>query len=214
LHVNSGSQDELRLTGESTHNICKVFAGKIARCIGLSARENDYLQVDDSAESIFAYVYATSSSPKFRLKYNDALKLDFPRIPLPGNRELYLRLSEIGKKLISIHLLEKEGEHSQVRVISAEGKLVEKPSWSNDTVWLDKEQTVGFTGIREEAWNFHVGGYQVCSKWLKDRKGMELTKDDIAHYLKVVAAINATIKLTVELDEVIDAHGGWPKAFQ
>jgi hypothetical protein len=35
----------------------------------------------------------------------------------------------------------------------------------------DKERTCGFQGIHEAVWEFRVGGYQVCEKWLKDRKG-------------------------------------------
>jgi hypothetical protein len=63
-------------------------------------------------------------------------------------------------------------------------------------------------------WNFHIGGYQVCQKWLKDRKGRTLSKDDIAHYQKIVVALNETIRLMQEIDVVIEQHGGWPGAFQ
>ena len=80
-------------------------------------------------------------------------------------------------------------------------------------MWVDKAQTVGFSGVREAVWNFHIGGYQVCGKWLKDRKGRVLTEDDIAHYQKIVVALSETIRLMQEIDEVIDAHGGWPGAF-
>jgi hypothetical protein len=62
-------------------------------------------------------------------------------------------------------------------------------------------------------WNFHIGGYQVCEKWLKDRKGRRLSKDEIAHYQKIVVALNETIRIMKEIDEVIEAHGGWPDAF-
>ena len=61
-----------------------------------------------------------------------------------------------------------------------------------------------------EVWAFHVGGYQVCAKWLKDRKGRQLTYDDLTHYQHVVAALAETISLMREIDEVIEAHGGWP----
>ncbi len=88
--------------------------------------------------------------------------------------------------------------------------LVEKPTWSRDTVWVDKAQTTGFRGVREEVWNFHIGGYQVCEKWLKDRKGRELTKDDLAHYQKIVVALSETIRLMAEIDKLIEKHGGWP----
>jgi len=91
---------------------------------------------------------------------------------------------------------------------------IEKVSWSRDTVWLDKAQTTGFKGVREEVWSFHIGGYQVCEKWLKDRKGRTLSKDDIDHYQKIVVALSETIRLMKEIDEVIEQHGGWPGAFQ
>ncbi|MGO8750273.1 MAG: type ISP restriction/modification enzyme [Thermoguttaceae bacterium] len=55
-----------------------------------------------------------------------------------------------------------------------------------------------------------MGGYQVCQKWLKDRKGRKLSYDDTQHYQKVVVALNETIRLMGEIDEVIDQQGGWP----
>ena len=56
--------------------------------------------------------------------------------------------------------------------------VVDKVSWANNTVWLDKAQKNGFIGVPENVWNFHIGGYQVCHKWLKDRKGRTLSADD------------------------------------
>ena len=87
------------------------------------------------------------------------------------------------------------------------------PQATHDTVWLDKAQTRGFRGVPEAVWNFHIGGYQVCEKWLKDRKGRTLTKGDIEHYHKIVVAISETIRIMGEIDKVIDEHGGWPGAF-
>ena len=73
--------------------------------------------------------------------------------------------------------------------------------------------TIGFHGVPEEVWDFHVGGYQVCHKWLKDRKGRALSAEDVAHYQKIVVALNETIRIMAEIDEVIEDHGGWPGAF-
>lgn len=70
--------------------------------------------------------------------------------------------------------------------------------------------TTGFRGVPEEVWNFRIGGYQVCQKWLKDRKGRTLSEDDIVHYQKIVVALMETIRLMGEIDQAIDAHGGWP----
>jgi hypothetical protein len=105
-----------------------------------------------------------------------------------------------------------------------EHPVVTRIGWSDDTVWLDAPAkkkdaaqapgTSGFRGVPEAVWNFHIGGYQVCEKWLKDRKGRTLTADDIAHYQKIVVALTETIRLMAEIDEVIETHGGWPGAFQ
>jgi hypothetical protein len=58
--------------------------------------------------------------------------------------------------------------------------------------------------------NIHVGGYQVCQKWLKDRKGRTLSFEDIQHYQRVVAALVETIGLMGQIDAAIEEHGGWP----
>jgi hypothetical protein len=75
-------------------------------------------------------------------------------------------------------------------------------------VYINKEKY--FEGVPSEVWNFHVGGYQVCHKWLKDRKGRTLTFEDIQHYQRVVAALGETIELMQQIDEAIEEHGGWP----
>lgn len=68
-------------------------------------------------------------------------------------------------------------------------------------------------GVPEEVWGFHIGGYQVCEKWLKDRKGRTLSAEDITHYHRIVIALHETIRLMGEIDAVIEDHGGWPEAF-
>lgn len=58
-----------------------------------------------------------------------------------------------------------------------------------------------FEGITEEVWQYQIGGYQVCGKWLKDRKGRRLSLEDIKHYCKVVAAIKNAIEIQKEIIE-------------
>ncbi|MDH6106115.1 hypothetical protein NWP22_09595, partial [Anabaenopsis tanganyikae CS-531] len=60
-----------------------------------------------------------------------------------------------------------------------------------------------FTGVPEQVWNFYIGGYQVCQKWLKDRKGRTLNHEDILHYQRVVVALQETIKLMQLIDQTI-----------
>ena len=64
-----------------------------------------------------------------------------------------------------------------------------------------------FEGVPPEVWEFHIGGYQVCEKWLKDRRGRQLSYDDLTHYQKVVVALKETISLMEKID---DAVPDWP----
>jgi hypothetical protein len=64
--------------------------------------------------------------------------------------------------------------------------------------------------VREDVWKFYIGGYQVCEKWLKDRKDRNLSADDCVHYQKIVVALSETSRLMAEIGQVIAKHGGWP----
>ena len=105
------------------------------------------------------------------------------------------------------------------RLVGSSPPQVEKVSFSRGSVWIDRAKTMGFQGVPEVVWNFHIGGYQVCQKWLKDRgpkKGKPsrvLSADDIDHYHRIVVALNETIRIMSESDDVIEEHGGWPDAF-
>jgi hypothetical protein len=55
-----------------------------------------------------------------------------------------------------------------------------------------------FEGIEPAVWEFTIGGYQVCEKWLKDRRGRALSFDDIQHYQKIVAALRETMRLMAD----------------
>jgi len=62
-------------------------------------------------------------------------------------------------------------------------------------------------------WTFRIGGYPVCEKWLKDRKGRVLDYADLQHYQKTVVTLHETIRLMAAIDLTIETQGGWPGAF-
>ena len=66
-----------------------------------------------------------------------------------------------------------------------------------------------FEGIPPEVWAFQVGGYQVLEKWLKDRKKADrcLSFDDILHYQRVAVALQETVQIMAEIDQLIPI---WP----
>ena len=183
-------------------------------------------------EDIFHYIYAVFHSPGYRKRYAEFLKIDFPRLPLTSSLELFRELARLGRELTALHLLESPKLDKPITKFIGDNTQISKVGWTPDnggTVWLDGKKpskkpfqagTSGFAPVPEEVWNFHIGGYQVCEKWLKDRgpkkgkPGRILTKDDIAHYHKIVIALTETICLMSKIDQVIETHGGWPGAFQ
>jgi len=50
-------------------------------------------------------------------------------------------------------------------------------------------------------------GYQVCEKWLKDRKGRQLSYADQQHYQRITVALRETIRLMQEIDALLPS---WP----
>jgi hypothetical protein len=165
-------------------------------------------------ESIFHYIYAVFHSPTYRTRYAEFLKIDFPRLPLPGSLPLFTSLAKLGGELVALHLLESPRVDDFITDYTDQrAPEIEKVTYTDGTVWIDKAQTIGFAGVPEAVWNFHVGGYQVCEKWLKDRKGRKLLAEDVRHYQRVVVALSETICIMKEIDLVIEKYGGWPKAF-
>lgn len=67
-----------------------------------------------------------------------------------------------------------------------------------------------FDGVPQGVWETHIGGYRVAEKWLKDRKGRQLSFEDVMHYHEVIAALFRTLELQAQLDMAVDTHGGWP----
>ncbi len=216
-HASDTGQNELGFArGQSKRpNLNPSFLRTVAAALQLPQKGSHGLPTGLTPEDIFNYGYAVFHSPGYRTRYAEFLKIDFPRLPLTGDLELFRALARLGGELVSLHLLEsRKLAELLTEFIGDRNPEVKKVSWSRNTVWVDKAQTTGFKGVREPVWNFHIGGYQVCEKWLKDRKGRKLLKADIEHYQKIVVALAETIRLMKEIDEVIEAHGGWPGAFQ
>ncbi len=165
-------------------------------------------------EDVFNYMYAVFHSPAYRSRYSEFLKIDFPRLPLTSNQELFRALCRIGKELVALHLMEKHAPFS-ARYPTAGDNTVEAARYSEPgrdceegRVWINRTQY--FEGVSPEVWSFHVGGYQVCQKWLKDRRSRQLTYDDLTHYQHIISALVETIQLMADIDAKINKHGGWP----
>jgi len=158
---------------------------------------------EGKAEEILHYIYAISYSNIYRTKFAEFLKIDFPRVPITANYDLFMEMAELGKKLVDLHLLKSELLSHPIAKFHGKGdSMVEKPIYDGkrSRVYINKTQY--FEGIERDVWEYQIGGYPVLSKWLKYRKKRNLSLDDIKHYCKVVTALKRTIEIQDEIDKL------------
>jgi predicted helicase len=168
-----------------------------------------------SALDVFHTMYAVFHSPSYRTRYGEFLKMDFPRLPLISDKTLFKQLAELGEQLVSLHLgspklvLDSVQSWSPKQVLGfsehcfpiAGDNLVEKITYQDNKIYINKTQYFDF--VTPELWAFHIGGYQVCQKWLKDRKDRQLSYDDCNQYLTILAALEHTQTVMLAIDNIL-----------
>ncbi|NMM14113.1 MAG: N-6 DNA methylase [Rhodoferax sp.] len=204
-------------------NLAPAFLSALAQALGRPVSPLHGLPEGITPEDVLAYVYAVLHAPSYRSRYAGFLKSDFPRVPLSNQAlapvdtaqeatdfvAIWNALLPLGMQLIDLHLLKNVPSALRVKFAMPGSNEVEKPRFENGRVWINATQY--FDGVPADTWGFKVGGYAVCEKWLKDRKGRQLDFADIQHYGAVVAALTRTRELMQEIDAV--ANGKlWPEA--
>lgn len=156
-------------------------------------------------EQILYYCYAVLYSNQYREKYAEFLKIDFPRIPFTNDYKVFQQMAALGEELAQLHLLKHKSLNHPVAKYRGKGEdMIEKPEYDEEreAVFINKDKY--FEGIAPEVWNYHIGGYQVLEKYLKDRKGRQM--NDPVAYCKIATAFVETIALQKQIDKI------YPKA--
>ncbi len=174
-----------------------------------------------SPEEIFYYIYAVLYSSIYRTKYAEFLKIDFPRVPFTKDYKLFRKMSDYGERLVDLHLLKSSELDTPIARFQGKGNDKVEKVWlslrgkaeaiskdeilrcaQNDKLDVYINQTQYFEGISSEVWEYHIGGYQVCDKWLKDRKGRPLSVEETKHYCSIVTALKKTMDIQKKIDSV------------
>lgn len=152
---------------------------------------------------ILDYIYGVLHSNKYRNKYKEFLKIDFPRIPYPESSDYFFKIAELGKQLREIHLLESPivNEFVTSYPVGGDNEVV-KPEYKDNKVYINKTQY--FDNVPEIAWNFYIGGYQPAQKWLKDRKGRILSYEEVMHYQKIIVALTKIHEIMQVIDDIAE----------
>ena len=148
----------------------------------------------------------------YRHTYKEFLKIDFPRVPYPTKPATFWQLVKLGEALRQLHLLQAPILNSPItryphagdntitrRLTKKEWELLDENNQLG-RIWLNDTQC--FEAIPVVAWEFYIGGYQPAQKWLKDRRGRELSYNDIVHYQKIIVALTETDRVMKEIDKI------------
>lgn len=208
---NNGLFADIESSGHK--NLSTQFITSIAKILNLKFVEdkNCDFEITINPENILNYTYAVFYSPTYRNRYAEFLKNDFPYLPLTSNLLLFHTLCNIGNQLVALHLLDAPILDKSIIKFETHGNFIIAsgyPNYIDNRVLINPEQS--FEGVSRDIWEFQIGGYQVCHKWLKDRQGKQLSGEDIIHYQKIVVALQETIRLMGEIDQEIESAGGWP----
>jgi predicted helicase len=213
IYPEKTNQKSTEETPKRTPNLNQEIVNQIAEKLGMEftnekeETENTFAPID-----VLDYTYAVLHSPSYREKYKEFLKIDFPRVPYPKNKEIFWQLVKLGGEIREIHLLESAKVEEYITSYPVDGdNAVTTSIGKKDWEITDKEKQIGriwinetqyFDGIPLVAWEFYIGGYQPAQKWLKDRKERTLSFDDILHYQKIVVALVETDRIMKEIDKI------------
>jgi predicted helicase len=163
---------------------------------------------------LFYFIYAQMYSSEYRDIFKDELQRDYPRVFSGVNLSMFEIVAELGQRLVSIHCGdEKPSEDPSASFFGSFSTEVERPIFSDGTIWLDRDQTFGISGVDISVWNLEIGGYKVCEKWLKDRKNRKLSKSERDTFARVLSTLSETLKIQDAIDSVIRENGGWHDSF-
>ncbi|KFD42170.1 DNA methyltransferase [Peptococcaceae bacterium SCADC1_2_3] len=177
---------------EKEPNIPQSVFEKLSSCYGQKP----------TPEDILYYIYGVFYSNIYRETYAEFLKIDFPRVPFTADHVLFTQMGQLGKRLADLHFLKSAEINPPLAKYqgSSENDRIEKITYKEDEqrIYINKDKY--FEGIALEVWNYHIGGYQVLHKYLKDRKGRLM--DDAPRYCRIVTALNKTIEIQEMIDEI------------
>jgi hypothetical protein len=161
-------------------------------------------------EAILGYVYAVLYSHPYRDRYGAFLASDFPRILFPRDRHLFDVMAGLGAELIDLHLPgrslrpatrflgEGSGRLGRTRKVLRDYRMHERRVYVNE----DRQH---FDGIPLQVWEYRIGGYQVLDRWLQDRAGRKLTRDEIQSFCRTATALGRTLAIQKRIDELYAA---------
>jgi len=161
-------------------------------------------------QRIFSYIYAVVYAPRYRENYASFLRIDFPRIPFTADADLFEQMAALGGRLVDLHLLRSaeldpplarfEGQAPKALPNGTVAGGFPKYDSGQERVYVNEGQY--FAPVPPQVWEYWIGGYQVCEKWLKDRRRRTLSLEEIQTCCRIVTALKKTLEIQSDLDKL------------
>ena len=206
-------KDFIGLNSTRKPNLNIEIVGRIAKKLGLIfTDEKEETEKTFAPLDLLDYIYAVLYCPTYQEKYKEFLKIDFPRIPYPKDKDIFSQLVKLGGELRQIHLLASTKAEEYITTYPEDGdNVITRKLNKNDWELYDIENQLGRIWLNDSqyfdqvpliAWDFYIGGYQPAQKWLKDRRGRMLSFEDIKYYQKIIVALFETNRIMQEIDKI------------
>jgi type ISP restriction-modification system protein len=181
----------------------------------LLARLAESFGAKPQPEALLGYVYAVLYDPIYRARYSELLRRGFARIPFPKEPGLFLRLADLGGKLIGLHLLAdpRLDRPPVYHTGPAEHRLgtglrtVLDYREAERTLYVNTKGTA-FKGIAPEALRYNVGGHPVLARWLQARAERVLSAEEAGAFCRIATALALTVEVEERIAEV-RVECGW-----
>lgn len=191
------------LSGELQPNI-----GQAAKAItGGLLSANDWMEFNAAALAIL-------NSSKYRTRYFDEIKNDFPSIPPITYSHLRQSLAKLGQRLIRAQLLNAVIPDAAFPFTGKVGEKIVAANLEGDRLYISDSGFFG--GVSSEVFEFNIAGYQVCKNWVNagsksgiQRKGTALTSSQAQIFRRVLFGIEETINVRTLVDNLLGEYVDW-----
>lgn len=185
-------------------------------------------QLGADPTDLFFHTLAILHAPAYQEENQDALRQDWPRLPLPETKALLESSAALGRRLSVLLDVEQPVDLKDFKSIGNlavshppvdparhflvragwgfRGKdgicMLGKGRREGERVFLNDE--AWWEGIPDAVWEYSLGGYPVLKKWLSYREevllGRPLTLDEVEHFKGMARRIAAILTMGHDLD--------------
>ncbi|WP_321991480.1 type ISP restriction/modification enzyme [Marispirochaeta aestuarii] len=183
-------------------NLKKEFIKQFVK--GIKGDCIDSLKDDDDniiTEMIIDYIVGYLSCPNYQSRYNELLKMDFPRVPYPKKYSSFVDVSELGRKIRqSFETIDNAVIHTNFPISG--NNVVKHFRFEGNQIFINDDQY--FDGVSSLWIEFEIGGYKPVEKWIIDRKGKTLKYSEILYYQRLLSTVSTLIDIRAQLAKVIE----------